>query len=693
MSTGVYRRRRHEAYRPRRAPLLSSSDGANFSETVNDGGTEADAVTTALDYARSTADAGTAGDTVTASLDYARTTNDGGTEADTATTVLSLTATVNDGGTEADAVTVVVDHARTTNDAGAASDSPATAVDHAREVNDAGTEADAATAVLSLTATTNDGGTEADDVTVVVDYARTTNDNGTASDAVTVAADYARTVNDGGTEADDDTAVLSNIQVTVNDGGIAEDRAFPHPFHGQDVNATNTGIAGAGVVPGDLTSQGSTTYSTNGEIIKRLDFTGPITVSGDNVTIRECRFRMTGGSAVIALTVTGDNFTIEDCEFIPASGSYYMGVKDEGTTGFTARRLDISKCENNMVIEGSDHVTQHSFLHDSDGTSNPPDPHLDTIEIFAGSQITLDRCRIGDAGLAENGAINISPFFGSVSVDNVDIHDCFIDGGGDHILIDLQSTGTIQYVEVLRCRFGGHTGLGDYLPFGDNDSRGVVQNSVLQSSDPDAVLWPTTTPDRSTWEETQTAPALTPDRDGETVFVTGLGAVAEDSGTAGDTVTVELGHGRTVNDAGTASDADSALLGFKETVNDVGTAGDTITVVAYYARTEGDTGTAGDTVLSAEDYVRVLADAGAAGDTVVPASVFPRSATDSGTASDSVSTSLGDATFDVTVNDSGTVADTGIARLVHSSNAIEGVVTAIEPIRGVVVGGVITVTT
>ena len=88
---------------------------------------------------------------------------------------------------------------------------------------------------------------------------------------------------------------------------------FSNPSSCGYPDATNTGVP-----PGTtLTASGSRTLSQNGQVLEGVDLTGSVTVTADNVTIRNSKLHTNSGgsgSTVITLNNGADNFTLEDSE-------------------------------------------------------------------------------------------------------------------------------------------------------------------------------------------------------------------------------------------------------------------------------------------------------------------------------------------------------------------------------------------
>ena len=285
--------------------------------------------------------------------------------------------------------------------------------------------------------------------------------------------------------------------------------------HGQQMNATNTGIAYAGLTVGQLTTVGGTTYSTAGQVITNMHFTDTVYLNAANITLRNCQIEASGSSTK-AVLVNADGALIENCTIVaPGATSGYMGIYMNGTN-LTVRRCNISKFENNMTIEGGPTLVEYSYLHDSSNVSNTAG-HRDCVEVYGGDDVTFRMNRmVHPAG--ETAVINIAPWYGANNVRRCTVQDCFLDGGNMITLVDLQSTGVINYARFLRNKLGGHTDpavIGRYAALNNADGRALVGTAAAQTADPNAILWPTSGADVSYWDE---CADLVPDRTGQIVF-------------------------------------------------------------------------------------------------------------------------------------------------------------------------------
>lgn len=289
--------------------------------------------------------------------------------------------------------------------------------------------------------------------------------------------------------------------------------------HGQQVNATNTGVTALGLVDGNLTTVAGATYSTgnNGQTISNRLFTDQVIVSGSNITLQGCKFRWAGAANAKAVVVTGSNVTLRNCTILPSSSSWYMAVSAAGGSGLLIEACDISGAENLLTIDaGVNSVTvQYSYMHDSSNVADPSG-HRDVIEVYGGTGHNIRMNRLMHPS-GETSVINVAPFFGATSVASVSVDDNMIDGGNMHFVVDLQSTGTITNTRVRRNRMGGHTDpavLGRYAALNDVDGRGLVDTEAALTAAPNKILWPVTGADVNTWAECSD---LAPDRTGQTI--------------------------------------------------------------------------------------------------------------------------------------------------------------------------------
>ncbi len=294
-------------------------------------------------------------------------------------------------------------------------------------------------------------------------------------------------------------------------------------------NASNTGLAGAGISESSLVAQGAITYGTsnNGQTITGKKFTGTVAVSASNFTLRGCLIEVGGGDYGVRVK-GGSNFLLEDCTIRTTGSAGYTGVLTEGGSFTTVNRCNISMFENGMSLNGgTDFTLDSSYIHHTKPQSGG---HTDAVEIYGGSRIVLKNSTIMDLPFSNGStsAVNIAPWWGSTIVDECTVQDCFLDGGNMHVVVDLQSTGYIRHVRFLRNKMGGHSKPdvgGIYWALNNADGRSIVQTEAALQASPNSILWPTSGPDVNRWDYCRNGPFkadynltdLTPDRTGQII--------------------------------------------------------------------------------------------------------------------------------------------------------------------------------
>lgn len=274
--------------------------------------------------------------------------------------------------------------------------------------------------------------------------------------------------------------------------------------HGRQLNATNTGIAKAGLVEANLTPLAGGTFSTNGATYTNRIIDGTVTVTGSNIKFAGCTIRNDGASAMMVVAAFSCvNLTLENCTIYPVTGSAYDGVVVQGgASGANIIGCNISKCENGISINDdcSNVLVDMTYVHDTSNASNPSG-HKDAIEVYGGANTIIRRSRVENTHYDETSAINIAPWSGAASADGVLVEDCYIDGGHMHFVIDLQSTGFIRNVQVLRNDMGGHTTptVGGYYWSFNGSGAGFTSSPAAQISNPALTLCPTNGADVNYW--------------------------------------------------------------------------------------------------------------------------------------------------------------------------------------------------
>jgi hypothetical protein len=214
----------------------------------------------------------------------------------------------------------------------------------------------------------------------------------------------------------------------------------PTPPTGEVPGPGNTGVPpGTTLTP----RTGPITVTTNGAVLEGLDitYTGPNTavqVNADNVTIRNTRIRSNGISLIQNDTHTG--LLVEDSELINRRVAGHPNCHNGIAMGsYTARRLEITGCENGAEMAHSNVRFERNWVHDLDldGPSyvfGDAPPHADGVQLNGGaSNVVIRNNNIDPVPSGRTGGT--SGIIGNTSGDNVRIEDNRIDGQGSSYAI------------------------------------------------------------------------------------------------------------------------------------------------------------------------------------------------------------------------------------------------------------------
>lgn len=158
---------------------------------------------------------------------------------------------------------------------------------------------------------------------------------------------------------------------------------------------------------GSISGSGRVTLSGVGTVVDGWDFPAGLTVSGQNITVQNCRIRGKVGAPTGPLVVcygsTVVNLTVQDCEIIPDE----PGRGTDGITGhhYTAKRNKIQHCTDSFgVFNTASPSGQHSVYiyanYAGDHAYFSPDPahpgdtpishtHNDALQVQSGNLIRV----------------------------------------------------------------------------------------------------------------------------------------------------------------------------------------------------------------------------------------------------------------------------------------------------------------
>lgn len=198
---------------------------------------------------------------------------------------------------------------------------------------------------------------------------------------------------------------------------------------------------------------GDLTITTPGTHIDGLDVRGFIRIKAPNVKITRTIVRGAKTTRSTALIQTlHPGVVIEDVELNPSTPSVYIdGIKGHG---FTARRVNIHRVVDTVLIHGDNSKILNSWLHDnahfqSDPHQGGKPSHDDGVQLVNGHNTVISGNRIEGA---DNAAVMVAQDRGKIS--NLKITNNFLGGGGCTVNISEKGKGSIPGISIVGNRFG-----------------------------------------------------------------------------------------------------------------------------------------------------------------------------------------------------------------------------------------------
>jgi hypothetical protein len=203
------------------------------------------------------------------------------------------------------------------------------------------------------------------------------------------------------------------------------------PTSRQPLGTARPDAANTGVVAGTPLTVvvGNQTFSTSGEVITGKDFHGYVTVTGSNITFKNCIFRggTPSGNNALLNTQAGTDTVVEDSEVVPLQpGPTIDGVWTANTKLY---RVNIHGTVDGMKA-GNNTLVQDSYIHDMSWFASDPNQgggptHNDGVQAFDGvSGVTL-RHNMIDMSTTKNPNAALQD-----SASNTTVDDNWLDGGG-----------------------------------------------------------------------------------------------------------------------------------------------------------------------------------------------------------------------------------------------------------------------
>jgi hypothetical protein len=242
-------------------------------------------------------------------------------------------------------------------------------------------------------------------------------------------------------------------------------------------DASNTGVpADTSLTVMDLAPAGYMDITTPGAIIENKDIRGCLVIKAANVTIRKSKITCNSFYAILSEpgNYSGGGLLIEDSE-ISCDTTTNTGMSEYG---FTARRIEVSGCENGFSIT-NDVTIEDSYIHSLyEGPSGAG--HADGIQM-AGTPTNVMIRHNTILVPATTAAVNWTGPTNSVTIDNN-----LLGGGAYTVYCPRQTIATGAY-KVINNRFAegmGAFGLTDDCDGGDVTFTGNYKDSNLSAVTP-----------------------------------------------------------------------------------------------------------------------------------------------------------------------------------------------------------------
>ncbi len=212
-------------------------------------------------------------------------------------------------------------------------------------------------------------------------------------------------------------------------------------------DASNTGVP-EGV---ELQSSGSINVTQDGAVIDAMHVRGEITVSANNVTIRNTLIQSNTPAYPIKVTSGVTGTLIERVEVDNMNGTG-IGIYFAGGSG-TVRYADIHSAEDGVRVEADDVTVEYSYIHD---LARHEGGHHDSIQIRRGDDITLrgNNLQIYVASTDDpmNAALQIGSLIGTNQISNLRVVDNLMNGG--NFTINGGGRGEVDSAVYSGNRFG-----------------------------------------------------------------------------------------------------------------------------------------------------------------------------------------------------------------------------------------------
>lgn len=166
-----------------------------------------------------------------------------------------------------------------------------------------------------------------------------------------------------------------------------------------------------------LSASGSISSSSDGQIIEGKNISGNVTITHNNVTLRQCRILWQSGFEQINIVGTATGCLVEDCEIDGANTTGGSGAGSLEGMGLTLVSATVRRCNfHNMANAISDSLTNSAivdcWIHALSGTDNDGIEFNDVCSNSSVTHCTFDWT--GSLGFTNSG-VNITNVSGGVT--------------------------------------------------------------------------------------------------------------------------------------------------------------------------------------------------------------------------------------------------------------------------------------
>lgn len=164
----------------------------------------------------------------------------------------------------------------------------------------------------------------------------------------------------------------------------------------------------------------------DGEVVEDLHIDGRIYVTADDVTIRNVRIDARNEYGIHLDGAAG--VVIEDVEIVGQGESCIAGIAHHG---YTARRVEVTNCDDGMRI-GGDTTVEDSYIHGLRKSTG--DEHNDALQTTGGSDIVIRNNTLLSVWQRQTSSVFLQAIFGEI--DDVIVESNLLSGGSFVVYVE-----------------------------------------------------------------------------------------------------------------------------------------------------------------------------------------------------------------------------------------------------------------